>query len=242
MAGDAVEKLIIPPGKATGCLPRASQYGKLCDKLEDRIEVIPREYWQEYLNGGIELRSRVREILDQNGAGSCACESSGQSYMIVLVCQGHTFVLVNPWSVYSVTSGGYDGGSNIDTNLAYMRDVGILPMSVWPRSKGPLTKPPQRLLDTVAINYRIDEFFDIGSVDEVGTALIKGMPVVFGWQGHSCVLVDLIDKDRGRYANSWHSSWGDEGFGIIRFSQINWGYGAFAVRSVVDPSSQERKQ
>lgn len=229
-----MDKLIIPEGKKTGCLPRATQYGTCCDKLEDRIEVISRERWQLHIDDGIVLRPHVTDILNQDGVGSCATESTAQSKMIVRSWQNQPYVPLNPWSIYCFTSGGRDGGSNIDTNLIHARDIGVLPVSVWPRSKGWRAKPPQSLLDTEAIKYRIDEFWDIATVDEIGTALLKGMPVVFGWQGHSCVLVDLVDRKRARYANSWDESWGDKGFGIISLNKVNFGYGAFAVRTVVD--------
>jgi hypothetical protein len=84
-----------------------------------------------------------------------------------------------------------------------------------------------------ARDYRIDEFFDIGNINELGTALIKGYPVVFGWSGHSCIFVDLLDKNTAVYANSWDSSWGDDGFGTLRLSSVNFGYGAFAIRSTI---------
>lgn len=227
-----MDKLIIPPGKKTGCLPRVSRYGEWCDKLEDRIEVIPREKWGDYI-GDVDLRPHVHEILDQDGAGSCATESTAQAMMILRSWQNQPYERLNPWSIYAFTSGGRDNGSNIDENLRHARDIGILPNSVWPRDKGWRAKPPQRLLDEVAVAYRIDEFFDIATIDELGTALLVGLPVVFGWDGHSCVLTKLEDKNHGEYANSWDDDWADQGFGIIRLSAINFGYGAWAVRTVV---------
>jgi len=230
-----MSQLIIPEGKKTGCLPRVSKVGELCDKLEDRMEVIPQSEWGDWIgNGDLDLGEHVDNILDQNGVGSCATESTAQGIMICRSLQGLPHVLLNPWSMYCFTSGGRDGGSNIDTNLDHARRIGILPMDVWPRSKGWRSKPSDDLMDKEASKYRIHEFFDCATIDEVGTALIRGMPVVFGWSGHSCILTDLLDRNNARYANSWHESWGDNGFGTVRLSAINFGYGAFAVRTVVD--------
>ena len=90
------------------------------------------------------------------------------------------------------------------------------------------------MLDEVASKYRIDEFYDISNVAEFATALLLGMPVEWGWSGHAVYAVDLIDKNTFRYANSWDESWGDDGFGTLSLRSINWGYGAWAIRSVTD--------
>ena len=223
-----MDQLIIPPGFKTGCLPRQSQFGGLCAPMADNIEIIPRSRWPEFI-GHISLRPQVKVILYQNGVGSCATESATGAAMIVRAAAGLPHVLLNPWSIYRVTSGGRDSGSSIDTNLAFARDTGILPESYWPRSKGWRAAPPDGWKD-VAAQYRIREFFDIRNTDEVGTALLKGFPVVFGWQGHSCVLTTLLSPTTALYLNSWDASWGDGGFGQIKLSSINFGYGAFAVR------------
>ena len=228
------DKLIIPPGKVTGCLPRVSRYGQWCSKLEDSIDIVPKEQWQQYIDEGVTLTPQVKNIFDQDGVRSCAFESTAQALQIIRSWGGQPFEKLNPWSGYCFTSGGKDRGSNIDTNLQHARDVGLLPMSVWPRFKGWMTKPSQELLDNVACNYQIDEFFDIATIDEVGTALLKCFPVVFGWQGHSCVLTSLVSTSVAQYVNSWGTDWGDNGFGQIRLNAINFGYGAFAVRTVVD--------
>ncbi len=228
-----MNQLIIPEGKKAGCLYRATKVGDCCDRLEDRIDIIPQSDWGDYLDhDDLDLGDHVTKILDQDGVGSCATESATQGVMICRSLQGLPYVPLNPWSMYCFTSGGRDGGSNIDTNLDWLRKTGVLPDEVWPRSKGWRTRPSDELLAKEASKYRIGEFFDCTTVDEIGTALIRGMPVVFGWSGHSCILTHLTSRTHADYANSWHESWGDKGFGSLRLSAINFGYGAFAVRTV----------
>lgn len=231
------DTLILPPGKKKGCLPRKSRYGDVCKLLSDEIDVIPRDEWPDLI-GSVDLRPKVNQILDQNGVGSCATESTTQGVMIGRAVARLPFELLNPFSIYRVTSGGRDNGSNIDTNLAFARDTGILPESYWPRSKGWKATPPSGWKD-VAKKYRIGEFFDIGTVNEVGTALLKGFAVVFGWDGHSCILTSLLSTTKAEYANSWDPTWGDEGFGTISLNSINFGYGAFAIRSITIPSGED---
>jgi hypothetical protein len=223
--------LIIPDGKKTGCQLRTTRPGQLCSLFAEKIPVIPVAQWGDLI-GEVELRSCVTQVLDQDGVGSCATESTSQAVMIARKLEGQDFVLLNPWSIYATTSGGVDNGSSIDENLAFARDYGICPESVWPRSKGWRAKPHADAM-AVAKEYRIGEFYDLGTTAEIGTALLLGFPVVFGWQGHSCVLTQLLTTTVAEYCNSWAPTWGDEGFGQIKLSSVNFGYGAWALRTAI---------
>jgi hypothetical protein len=161
---------------------------------------------------------------------SCATESTSQALEIVRAFEGQDYVELNPWFMYHTTSGGRDNGSNIDTNLEFVRDKGVAPESIWPRSKGWRATPSADAVEAAKL-YRIEEFYDIATIEEIGTALLLGFPVVFGWQSHSCVLTQLLDTTTAEYANSWSPQWGDQGFGKIKLSSINFNYGAFAVRT-----------
>lgn len=223
------DQLIIPSGKKTGCLPRAAKPGYLCSLFGDQIPVIDPGEWPSLL-GEVELRSFVNKIKDQDGVGSCATESTSQAVEIVRAWEGQQFVELNPWSLYYFSSGGQDNGSSIDTNLKLARDQGICPESIWPRSKGWRAKPSADAMEAAKL-YTIQEFYDITTLAEFGTALLLGFPVVFGWSGHSVVATRLLTVSTFEYANSWASSWGDDGFGTLRLSSVNFNYGAFAVRT-----------
>ena len=226
-----MDELVLPPGFKCGCLPRVTAFGTCCKPMADEIEEIPRDQWPGLI-GTVSLRPRVRQVLNQGSNGSCATESTTQGVMVARDVAGLPFDLLNPLSIYHFTNGGSDNGSNIDSNLVHARDFGILPESYWPRSKGWRASPPTGY-EKIAAKYRIDEFFDIASIDEIGTALLKGFAVVFGWSGHSCILTDLLSTTTALYCNSW-GNWGDAGFGKINLASINFGYGLFAIRSVKD--------
>lgn len=223
--------LIIPPGKKTGCKLRTTRPGDLCSLFGERIPVIPVSDWGDLI-GEVELRSCVTQILDQDGVGSCAAESTTQAVMIARKLEGQEFVLLNPWSIYATTSGGVDDGSSIDANLAFVRANGICPESVWPRSKGWRAHPTTEAVEA-AKQYKISEFYDLGTTQEIGTALLLGFPVIMGWNGHSVVLSQLLNTTTAEFANSWASTWGDQGFGSVKLSAINFGYGCYAVRTAV---------
>jgi hypothetical protein len=152
---------------------------------------------------------------------------------IVNAFAGREFVQLNPWFVYHTTSGGRDGGSNIDSNLEFLMEHGAAPMSVWGREHG-FRSSPSSEANEEAKKYRIAEFFDITTIDEFGTALLLGMPVVYGRRGHALCAVELISDTEFRYVNSWHESWGDGGFAVESLSGVNFRYGAWAVRATTE--------
>lgn len=246
MSMDNDNWLVAPPDKAMGCLPRRSKPGALAPFLRDRVSVIPRGEWEAILTGRtvreaeLNGRSDVQKIKDQDGIGSCATESTSQAIEVVGVRCGVGWEELNPWSIYRVTSGGSDRGSNIDDNLEYAREVGVLPTSYFPRydENGKIVnrwnaKPPEGW-EEVAAKYRIHEWWDMTTIEEVGTALLLGFPVVVGWSSHSEVMVDLLPGSKAMVANSWSPEWGDAGFHVEPLSKISWSYGAFAVRTVVN--------
>lgn len=220
--------LIVPPDRATGCLPRVSRPGEWCSLAAEAIGVIPVEEWAGLIPDAPNLRQRVNKIKDQDGVGSCATESTTQATEITRDMSGQPWVELNPWFIYHTSSGGRDSGSSVDANLRFVREKGIAPESVWPRSKGWRAKPSAEAYEA-ALSYRIEEFYDIQNTTEIGSALLKGFPVVFGWSGHSCVLTRLLTPTQAEYANSW-GNWGDQGFGKINLRSINFGYGAWALR------------
>jgi hypothetical protein len=169
-------------------------------------------------------------VKNQGNVGSCATESTTQGVEIVECLTGLEWVELNPWFIYATTSGGRDQGSSIDTNLAFVREHGIAPESVWPRSKG-WQATPSADARAAALAHCIDEFYDITSVAEIGTALLLGFAVVFGWQGHSCIFTQLLTTSEAEYCNSWSPNWGDKGFGRLRLSSVNFAYGAYAIRT-----------
>lgn len=219
-----------PEGRIPGCNDRKSQPGDLFPMAAEKVTLIDPADYAKY-SGKLSLRPLVTSVFDQNGAGSCATESSTGGVKIVRAGMGLPFVELNPWFIYHHTSGGVDRGSSIDENLEFLQKFGVAPASVWPRKNGWRAKPSQDAYDA-ALDFRVDEVFDVSTVQEFISCLVAGFAVVWGAKGHSVLKVEHRDK-AGVDLNSWDVTWGDNGFGAwAPYSQINWAYGAFAIRVV----------
>lgn len=227
---------IIPEGKKAGCLPRSTKIGAACPLFGERIKVLSeadiRDAIAERKKANRLNRAFVDEILDQDGVGSCATEALAQGVKTRKRMSGRDCPTLSPWFIYYHSSGGVDRGSSIDENLALARDIGIPPMSVWPRSKGWRTKPSEEAF-AAALDNRIVEFYDITTIQEVRTALVLDFIIEFGHDSHAELMTDLVEYDGGDVVNSW-GNWEDGGWHNKPFplSRINFQYGAFAFRVV----------
>jgi hypothetical protein len=243
-----------PASYKPGLLPRRTEFGKLqgVPAFKEAIKVLSKSEQRDLIPKVQGLKQYVGFIFNQDGIGSCAGESTNQGLSIVRMYSGQKFVKFNPWFTYgrpaaygypAGTSRGKDEGSTIDDNVKDLMEIGACPATVYPRydENGRVihhwnSTPPKEAYDAAA-KYKLLEVFDISTVDEMRTALLYGMPVIYGSDGHAKCYVKCLDMETGLYANSWDSDWGDEGFGKERFSNVWIQYGAFAFRVASDSDS-----
>ncbi len=236
----------IPDGQACGLLPRAFKFGEVCGALEDNIDIIPREKWGKYIdNGAPDFREYIKHILYQGGIGSCATESATQGAAAMECFRTGKYTIYNPWTVYPFVT-VLDDGSSLDVVLKRLRTHGVLPESIWPR-KGPKAhpwneKPPQELFDKYGL--RVDEAYDIASIDQLGTASIMGFTVCYGWKpsrrtAHAELITKIRSKVTAEDCNSYGLKFGDKGFGVRPLSQVDFRFGAFAIRTVINMADEE---
>ena len=222
---------IYPNDRVPGCQRRKTAFGKAFRLASDQIKIIPSSQWDDY-TGSISLRPMVRTILDQDGIGSCATEATAQALMVARTFAGLPHIALNPWFIYHTTSGGVDRGSSIDENLQFVMQNGCAPEEIWPRSKGWRAKPSEEAVEA-ALTFRNIEVYDIGSINEMVSALLTGFAVVYGSKGHAVLKVEHIDKSKGLDVNSWGETWGDNGFGVwASYRSVDFSYGAYAVRAI----------
>ena len=217
-----------PEGQACGCLPRETKVGEICPLMAEHIDVIPQEEWPEHI-GDVSLKPSVGPIFSQGRVSSCAAEATTQAVVTSRAWAGLPEILLNPWTLYCFVT-TRDNGSSLDANLKRARDVGILPDRVWPRSEHAWNdRPPVDLFEEHAV--KIDEFYDLNSIDEFGTAQLVAHAIVYARKVHALMACELRNRRRFAFANSWGANWGDNGFGEESLSVIEWRYGAFAVRT-----------
>ena len=210
-----------------------SKIADRCAPIKSQIEIIPKQHWDELAATqwhGQVRRDRYRYTLDQNGVGSCASESATGIKAACDERQGLPMIVYNPWSIYWYTSGGRDRGSVIGDNVEYIRDHGVCPEEVWPRSKGWRAQPSAEAKQ-IAKLFRIVEFFYIETTAELVSALLAGYDVHGGYSGHAVAFCRYLGRNTIEFKNSW-GNWGDNGFGTLSLSKVYFPYGCYAYKFV----------
>ncbi len=200
---------------------------------------IPKREWSDWIEAeqAPTMLDFVHWVLDQNGTGSCASEGLGGADANKRISQGlqpdgkPQDVAPNPWFAYHTVSGGTDGGSSLQDNIAFFQRYGCARQAVWPRSNGWRREPSDEAYED-ASHYKPEEIlaFPVNDTELLGTLILHGYPVYTGYSGHAWYMAWLESTTHGRWVNSWGAGWGDNGTGVIPFSRLR--YGCYAVLSV----------
>jgi len=220
-----------------GALPRKTKFGRLAGVpvFGDVIEVIPERDMPDLLKQHEGLCQFIppEGIYDQDD-NSCASEAANQGNSVARVMAGLPWVLFNPLFNYHHVCGGVDGGSSLDDNVADLMLHGSCPEAVWSRANGWRKKPSEEAYRH-GLKYRLLEAFDLRTIDDMRTALLKGFTVYYGSKGHAKLFTRMLDMNTGRYVNSWGNWWEDHGFGTEAFRSVGMvTYGVFAMRCSLD--------
>lgn len=227
----------------------------LCAAYADEAEVIPESQWKELseeirIAGGGSTQL-VTRIFNQGREGSCVANATSQAHQIVQARQfGKDRVIqLSAISLYKRIGRSPSSGAMVSSGLKEMASRGILPLNNEANQpRFPHTMPatgfyedfPDGWEQTAAM-FKGHEWLEINSLAEMGSALLRQLPVVVGRDGHSICYCDLVYQDGAmlvKYANSW-GNWGEGGFGYDSAKRIKsssrW---AFALRSVTVPQFQ----
>jgi len=220
-----------PPGMKGGIvLPRRYTVGAKFPCFGDEIELVPESQWDELAAADDGMVPFIPHVYHQK-YNSCASESSTGALLIARAFQGLPYVPLNPLTLYRRVNGGRDAGSSIDENLLALQEYGVCPEESWSYDKGWRAKPSDEAVKA-AESFRIVEAYDISTVEEMVSALLKKFVVVYGANGHAVCKVRHLNDREGLDLNSWGEDWGDNGLGVwASYRKINWGYGAWAVRT-----------
>jgi C1A family cysteine protease len=194
----------------------------------------------------LDLRPYLLPVKDQGENGDCvafstACTKEYQEYVV-----NDTLTPLSAWFIY--TNANVDAPMSCDTGLDItqgfdiIKNMGVSPELHYPTPKTcPKDMPvaiPQNALDN-AKKYKIHSYNEIGSINELKTALANFGPCPIGFpvynytstfwekksgdilQGGHCVSVVGYTDESFIIRNSWGSSWANEGYTFWPFT--SWG-------------------
>jgi hypothetical protein len=201
------------------------------------------------VNPVLDYRSELEDIRDQGSQGTCAA----QTVACMKEWQEKQDV---KWYGYMSPQFVYNHRKNQDGSGMYSRDVmkilhkiGICPESKYPYGK---IESPNNIDEDVketALNYVIDSYASVNTIDGLKKSLIKNGPCYIAfpvynysdkfWKrvdqqvflgGHAVCVVGYT-KDSFIIRNSWGDKWGDNGYTYYPFNE--WG-SHWEVWSTVD--------
>ncbi len=192
---------------------------------------IPMNQWGELINSGItpDLVRFVEWVLDQASVGSCGAEGTAGAAWARgegsgFLSQGPAQLCApQPYFLYHLTSGGYDGGSSPRDNIALIQTLGCCTQAIRPRSKGFRAGHTQTELDDAA-KHQTNEVvtFPYTDYELLGTFIFNGYPCAAGYSGHWWWMAGILSTTMGLMQNSWGYNWGDNGRQPISFSSLRY--------------------
>lgn len=170
-------------------------------------------------NGGI------MPSLDQDGVGYCWNHSVAMGVMMLRAIQGQPYVRLSAFMVGCLIKNYRDEGGWGALGLDFVTEHGIPSVDFWKEKSMSRSNDTPEMRANAKLHRTTEGWIDLESPvynrnltdDQVCTLLLLGIPVVadFNWWGHSVLLFDLVEVERGSFGkrgiNSWTDSWGDQG-------------------------------
>lgn len=239
-----------PLGLCGGCLPRGDRCGDRADVFEDAIPLVPQAQWPELAAAIAAADDLVPYTNDQGAEGSCVGNASSFGFDSVQALQVGTdrMIRTSAMSLYKRIGRSAQSGAMVGDALEELRQRGILPLDT-PENRArfahvhPATGFGRSLpngWEETAAQFRVEEYWDLASLEGFVSALLSGYTVVYGRSGH-CICARRPVLEKGiwyiRYKNSWWvdgKPWGENGFGhdTLSFLSKQNKYGWYAIRTV----------
>ena len=208
---------------------RARAHRLCAGRFEDAFEIVPHSQWKSMADALEEfsLADLITRIFDQGQEGSCVGNAGTQAHQVMQAAMvGLANVTqMSAVSLYKQIGSSPNSGASVDDAIDRLGDTGILPLDndqnrkrfkhVFPAT-GFYSHWPDGWKETAG-KFKGLQGHACQSVEEMMSALLRGMPVHVGRAGHSILYVRprydgsslVID-----YVNSWSEDWG---FGLAGF-------------------------
>ena len=227
---------------------------KALPRFADHFEKVPRGEWKP-----VKRRSLFQWILDQGQHGSCTDHAGCYVHRKTRVLKGMKDVELSATFGYAMVNGGQDNGAMVSDILGVMQKYGRCLMSEFPEGRIYQQQIPQSAFAT-AKRFVITEAYTLADFDDIVSAIQLDFIPAFALQvgnnfdhfdgdgavgfsrgpGNHAVSADGFDfTPKGRplldMPNSWGTSWGDGGRGMVGEEHCNnVQQDAYCVRVALD--------
>lgn len=254
--------------KLLGDISEPPKLGSICPIFEERFRdyVVRKSEWKD-LYEELQPKYSKRKVYqyDQKNEGTCTSNATAGAYAYTWAKQfgKDTVITPSPPTMYFYCANGPNTGSTTSCNLKRIRDHGCLPIAME-RNRDVMrrlgldpnhvcdavgwNKPrslPREAMEETAKNFRLDEFYEISSIEGFFGALFHGFSIMYGRAGHAIHGTDVVLRNNTwycKYDNSW-GNWGENGFGfdsesyLSRTGGFRW---AYAFQTLVVPNGIEK--
>lgn len=205
--------------------------------IEDTIDLIPRSQWKQISDEQHAINASgeylVTRIYDQGKEGACCSNATAGASEFLQAKQFGTLNVIplSAISLYKRVANSPSTGSTLSDNIDEASVRGILPLSTTDnKAKFSATMSNTGFYSSfpsgwqnVAKKFRITEYHIVRSIEGLVTALLIGLPVIVGRDGHSIYYTSVAFKGEKMYAlfcNSWGLGWG------VAAGNMSGGFGA----------------
>ena len=199
--------------------------------FEEAVQIprIPRNEWDDRIRqqekDGTDLKTfcmdNSLEVLDQNQTNFCW--ANGVIYCAMIQRLQSTFAewRLSPASIAAPIKNFQNRGGWGDEAVEYMVQNGCNSIDEWPANA--INRQYYTAANREkAKRNRVLDWFVVRTFDDVASCVLAGIPVAVGynWWAHLVCGVGLeVGNHNLLIANSWSTSWGDQGFGVLEGSR-----------------------